>query len=181
MMVNEQRKLNRQYYIARHRCAYCGRQDEYTLAGRTRCYTCAEKDRLQHQKKRNTKAEVLKEQQAGKNRRERRKELGLCVICGKRNATDGYVRCEYCRAEESRRRHQCRDVNVNYPRGDNGICWQCNKCSVVQGKNLCPHCYTMKVNILEQARPERQGEDHPWRRITLAQTIGKNSLNQKSV
>lgn len=35
-----------------HRCVLCGEQDERTLAGRTRCYKCSEKQKIYDKSKR---------------------------------------------------------------------------------------------------------------------------------
>lgn len=62
---------------AQGKCFWCGADVQN---GRKKCINCLEKERINRMKT-----------------RDYRRENGLCVHCGRRKATDGYVSCEKCR------------------------------------------------------------------------------------
>lgn len=91
-----------------------------------------------------------------------RKRLHLCRDCGKQDAytMNGRPRCAECVERDTERNRIKRGYRpawqreersekplVNYPRGDNGICWQCNKKPCISGRHLCQECYLKKVEI----------------------------------
>lgn len=97
-----------------------------------------------------------------KSLRALRKRLHLCRDCGKQDAytMNGRSRCADCVERDTERRREKRGYRpaweregksekpfVNYPRGDNGICWQCNKRPCISGRHLCQECYLKKVEI----------------------------------
>jgi hypothetical protein len=45
--------------------------------------------------------------------------------------------------------------DVNWPRGANGYCWQCNKAPAIEGKRLCADCIKAKMECLRGTRDER--------------------------
>jgi hypothetical protein len=118
--ILEYNKQTRQLRIRLHLCRECGKQDAYTLNGRTRCADCVAKD-----------TERLREKR------------------GYRPAWE---------------RQQKPTPEINRPRGDNGICWQCNKLPVMDGRHLCQSCYDRKVDVLRKNDfwRGRRKEGHPW-------------------
>lgn len=137
-------------------CVSCGKQDAYTLAGRSQCAECAERSRRNWHRCGNDR------------RRDRyylRKANGLCVDCGK-PAIEGHVRCKY-HAEKVRwnnklygRRRQD-EKGVNFPRGENGLCYRCNKRENLPGMKICHSCYS----DLAEARAKKKAghvDRHPW-------------------
>ena len=102
-----------------HMCRECGRQDAYTLAGRTYCADCVERDTARRREKR------------------------------------GYNPA-WARQKKDR-------PAVNRPRGENGICWQCNKRPKLDGKQLCEQCYAAKVAVAKQNLLSVNRQNHPWR------------------
>ena len=106
-----------------HLCRECGRQDAYTLAGRTKCADCVERDTARCREK--------------------------------RGYNPAWMRQKKDRPE------------VNRPRGGNGICWQCNKRTKLDGKKLCQICYEKKVNLVASINPNN--DKHPWRNASNAE------------
>lgn len=138
-MINksEYDKRMREIMKREHRCIQCGKQDAYTLNGRSRCSVCAEKGRIADKKRYTTHCSP----EATKAVRENRGAQGLCVRCG-RIAPPGRRVCQLC---VSRTNKNLRDRKIaegmNYPRGSNGIYWTCNKEPVMEGKKICQSCY----------------------------------------
>ena len=113
------------------------------------------------------------------------KAAHCCTNCGRQDALtlNGRSLCSVClekglqyrikrfgvtplailRDEREKRRAEKR-AKVNYPRGGNGICWQCNKKPVKEGYKLCPECYEARVRIQNENKEKcRPKANHPWR------------------
>lgn len=101
--------------------------------------------------------------------------LHMCRECGGQDAYTliGRTRCAECVTRETERCRERRGYQpagekkekpwINRPRGGNGICWQCNKEPVMDGKRLCSECYRWKVEIASRNLLKSQGKNHPWR------------------
>lgn len=106
---NERKKVLAAEYKAQKRCICCGRQDERTLQGLTRCADCREKQRVSKEKYRKThkaQNDEYREKYREKCRAEHR-----CVDCGKQDARTlaGHSACYEClrkRTERTRRSRQ---------------------------------------------------------------------------
>lgn len=152
---------NREYLKIVHRCRECKKIDAYTMIGRTFCADCVARNTELKREKYNS--EKCKEIQ--KKIREQRKSEHKCVYCGKK-LKDGYAfaTCDLCR-EKQRERKRIRDAkkNNNYPRGGNGICWQCNKEPCIDGKHLCQSCYDNKMKIIDKMNDiNRKEKEFIW-------------------
>ena len=64
----------------------------------------------------------------------RRKEAGLCVGCGRPNATPEFVRCAACRQDHRDAAQVCRS---------NGICVECRKEDALPDRLKCSDCARM--------------------------------------
>ena len=118
-------------------CIQCGKEDAYTMAGRSRCADCAEKMR-EADKRRYKKDGKKRNDQAYQQRIER----GLCVRCGKHPVPPGRRICDLCVKQTQRNtRKRFIEQGGNWPRGENGICWTCNKEPVIPGQRVCAACY----------------------------------------
>lgn len=143
-------------------CTRCQTQDAYTLAGRPLCGGCAEREAGYDRKRRKVHGEEI-----NRDRRERyaaRKAAGLCPKCGGEREP-GFVKCKKCRAADairSRKYKQARRPETNTPRGDNGICYWCNKAPSIPGKRLCVDCMA-KASEEARRRFHRENAAHPWR------------------
>ncbi len=134
-------------------CRDCKQQDAYTLAGRTYCAECAAKlAAVKRECREDAEFRVMANARC-RRWRESRTDAGLCKRCGRRKPQAGRVLCRYCVAKTSRTRRDADIANgMNWPRGANGYCWQCNKRLAMEGKRLCPECYERKVKLLERMR-----------------------------
>lgn len=136
-----------------HICVSCKKQDAYTLAGRAYCFECNEEKNAKARKRRAENRE--KYIQKDRERYRSLKEQGVCMQCGKPLDRDG-VFCKRCNMRRNRRYAKAsrEEKKINWPRGSNGICWQCNKEPVLNGKRLCKACYDKAYAILcEKATP----------------------------
>ena len=98
------------------------------------------------------------------NRRKALRHLCRCVICGKQDAftMNGRPRCAECVEKDTVYQRERRGFkpawmrdpkpkpDVNWPRGDNGYCYQCNKRPALAGKHTCQDCYDVKVRNLRE-------------------------------
>lgn len=123
--------------------------------------------------------------QYNRERRELLRRLHFCRECGKQDAytLNGRAKCAECVERDTELRRQKRGYRpkwekertekpeVNSPRGDNGICWQCNKKPIAPGHKLCEDCYQMKVRILRENNfwRGRRNDGHPWNK-TICQS-----------
>lgn len=145
--------------IMAHICPRCKKQDAYTLGGRVYCVECAAKTaqtkRDWYAKNRNKALDARREYKA------LRRQQGKCMRCGRTVDNVMYANCPICRAEAARRKKE--KQTCNWPRGANGICFQCNKRPVKEGSRLCSECYEMKVAICKRNNANRNNSGHIWR------------------
>lgn len=136
MTENEWRARQKKHHI----CRECGEQDAYTLAGRTRCARCAQRDRERAMKYREGRREELRQRQA--EIRRRRLEQGLCTRCG-RPVHDGHRTCLSCRLETARRKRERKRAagSLSWADRTSGrVCFFCGG-EPMEGKNMCEACY----------------------------------------
>ena len=149
-----------------HFCRDCRKQDAYTLAGRTFCAECAERQRLAKADARQDEEKRLKILEQHRQMQARYVAEHRCKTCGKKLEDGyGYKQCELCRKRQSRASQKYKHKKYGVPnlRGQNGICWQCNKNPVIDGKKLCQECYDVKLKTL--ANIPRNNQNHIWRRL----------------
>ena len=137
-------------------CVSCGKQDAYTLIGRSQCAECAEKSNRNRRRR---------EKSCRRDKYYARKANGLCVDCGK-PAAEGRVRCEYHaeRARQNNKRWGHRkqeEKGVNFPRGGSGFCYRCNKRDSLPGMKVCPSCYSWLAEVRSKKKAGHVG-GHPW-------------------
>ena len=154
-------KERQDYKLSRHRCGRCGKKDAYTMAGRKRCAECCEKER----EYRAANKEKIRE--IRKRHYEKYKKEGRCLGCGQ--PLDGSAKdyCGKCWGRILRHRLIRKDAHrgegpENYPRGENGICYTCNKEPVREGSKLCEACYAKSLDALEKAHAVQDLRNHPW-------------------
>ena len=154
--VNAWRRMQKEHHI----CRQCGGQDAYTLNGRTYCAKCCE---INSERKRKWRSEHpgANAETVRKNR-EKRKADGVCVKCGRPKSDGNHVLCSECRAKQHRYRVAAR--TCNYPRGENGICWLCNKRPVKDGFKICQICYDRAMVRCKALNEKRDNRDHIWRK-----------------
>lgn len=139
-----------------HLCVHCGRQDKRTLNGMSSCLQCATK-RNKRQRETYDK-EHQKELRAA--RAQKKRDAGLCTECGGQKEDPNMALCCTCRVKAKLRTAKRKIERGWLPRGSNGMCYQCNREKVMEGKKLCPACYTKKIDMLRRnaaKRYEKQG------------------------
>lgn len=120
-------------------CVQCGREDAFTMVGRSLCDRCAAMARESNSRWYIKNSEKILSDRT--KLKESRKANGLCPVCGK-PANDGFVMCGPCRKKRSdyRKRHR-----IRVPRGECGVCYRCNKKEAISGKRMCLECYEKAV------------------------------------
>ena len=159
-------KERRDYKLSRHRCGRCGEMDAYTMAGRKLCAECCEKARAYAAAHREQIKEA-RDRHAEKCRRE-----GLCQGCGETLESPQHIYCQKCRTKILIRHRRKREAHrgegpENYPRGENGICWTCNKAPAREGGKLCDSCYENSLAALKKANDVQNRRNHPWARMRI--------------
>lgn len=100
-------------------------------------------------------------------KRVERKENGVCVKCGKRQATEGKTTCTQCRAKiniyQEKYRNQKRKIPIELYRKD-GYCSMCGSTDLVEGKKLCHKCYEAACKNAEIARNYIDRKNHFWKK-----------------
>ncbi len=139
-----------QFWRQRGLCTECHAQDAFTMAGRALCGECARKSREAKARKYEFQSPAIR----FRNREayQMRKENRLCVKCSKPlEPGNNRVRCLSCTRKLSR--HDKQKVFEKPLRGDNGICWMCNKNPIEPGRECCAECYPkMRDNMLKAQR-----------------------------
>lgn len=161
-----QYSLDTYYWLkAHHRCTRCKKQDAYTLNGKTYCYECTEKRKEEYQLKKQKHAEWWK------NYTSNLIDKGLCPRCRKPTDRQGKI-CTECLAKRrvqtkakdiERRRKKQIENNINFPRGENGFCYLCNKRPAMDGRRLCSECYDKLCANAAKGREHIDYQNHFWR------------------
>lgn len=163
--MGENWREDRAYKHRRHRCIRCGEIDAFTLAGRYQCAACLEKAAEYYEQNRDRIRVQRKEREAWC------KDNRICPQCGKPNESS-FASCAACRAkkkfyQKKRREAMKGQSEVNWPRGDNGICYICNKRPEAGGKKVCEICYEKVMTSLEKANAACDNSNHIWRRLRI--------------
>lgn len=148
-----------------HRCQRCGKQDAFTLAGRSWCATC-----LEHRKEKGYRGKNQAEYH--RSLRADRRAQGLCPECGKRRPADGKMLCKQCSIRSNKHRKR----PDNWPRGDNGFCYCCNKREALPGYRVCQECYEKLAAAMAAMKNQREAI-HPWE---ADEKIRRANLSQKA-
>lgn len=166
---NKQRKeMRKQSGI----CTLCGKEDAYTMIGRSLCAECAERNNGLHKQRRNEGAEwVEKEQSQKRERYSTRKHNHLCVMCGKPLPEKyTYFRCEHCRWYMRKTYQKYSPKRISRSEAHNfGLCVWCIKRPEAHGR-LCEICYPKSlVNIAKAQDASCQNKiNHPWQAAETA-------------
>lgn len=163
MSTAEQKRARREYLISRKRCVQCAGQDAYTLNGRRLCAECTAKSYACNKAYREAHRDLLRKRY--RDIRAKRKAAGLCISCGRANDRDGRAECSFC--AEKRRRKRIQRVGTAFPRGSDGLCWQCHHQEAEPDKKLCADCYqrlaerNRRMSAAVHSAPGYR-EAHPW-------------------
>lgn len=155
---NECARQNREWKKEQHKCVRCGKQDAYTLIGRSYCYECCEYD------KNHPRSERVRENNNARQREQYHKciELGICPTCKKRKATDGYKNCPICRSKKARKRLEYQHANGTIPQELMDGTTYCSICAKplnednrIKDKKICKRCYQSSLKNLSKAMENR--------------------------
>lgn len=146
-------------------CVTCGKEDAYTIAGRSRCADCAEHYRLLRKRWR----EAHLERDRATNARAKRKkiEAGCCTLCGKKlieaDKETGYLNCPACRRKEAGRKREQRRKAGAVPRQEFYRQDHCPYCGgeLAPGKKMCQACIDRFCRDHLKLVKDEQGH---WRR-----------------
>lgn len=129
-------------------CRGCGKEDAFTMNGRSYCADCAEKNQIRHRTERLSQEARENDAKKMREHRKRLEEEGRCIRCGRKH-NEEYKTCKYCRAKKrnyNRKKNQEKSATKGVT-----LCWQCNKEEMFPGYKLCAKCYDMKMKALEIA------------------------------
>lgn len=161
-----------QLYKSHNLCVSCKKQDAYTLGGSAKCYECALKDRQRQAEARKRSDFKEKRKIREKKWKERMLAKGLCIRCGKVNTDKRYKICGICRYKNKIAwQLKVALTDKNYPRGENGFCWYCNKEKALDGKKLCKKCYERQLPIALKGLEYAKGKSY----FSKGFVYGKNS------
>ena len=136
-------------------CRDCGKEDAYTMAGRTYCAECAEKDRLRKEEARKCPEKRQKMLTQHREMVARKKAAGVCSCCGKRLAVPGKTMCGIClwkqRSYQYARRHE-QGQRTWTERTDGKGCFLCGK-PCVPGRKLCEKHMIQRIENLRRSNP----------------------------
>ena len=152
LWTNNYWKQVRQWRREHHICTLCGKQD--AAIGFVRCSDCQQKQAERDDRYKQTKSN------SDKRRYERRKEAGVCTVCG--SAIDGpHKLCEKCHKKKLERTRKIRARKHIAPVRKEGFCVLCGE-KAVDGKKLCQKHYDSACANLVLARAAINRETHFW-------------------
>lgn len=117
-------------------------------------------------------AELQRCREYSKRRREMRKQLGICTMCGKHEARQGRTLCTLCADKQKRRQLQYRRKKAEnkgaefIPRNmrtNLGLCYICGKPVSSDNRNFCTECLKVQRRKAEHMRTFVDYENHPFR------------------
>ena len=136
-----------------HICRNCKQTDAYTLAGRTYCAECAEKDAEKKRKLRENEEYRQKAIQTTKEWRIRNTAENRCARCGKSLPTGWKNKCcceclTYSRKKAKERRQKAGSLTWDMRRCD-GICFICGE-PTIWTRKMCEECYQKRIDGMIQ-------------------------------
>ena len=147
----EQRRYQKEkyyYYKSKGICTCCGHRE--SEPNNILCLECKEVDNKQKRNRYKNDKEfrykhLEKTKRQAKERRRKRKEQGLCIICGKRKINRPYseARCVECyiKRKESEKRLN-KDKILRQDRYYYDMCYNCSKKGLYNGTHYCKDCWT---------------------------------------
>lgn len=139
-------------------CRDCGKEDAYTMAGRTYCAECAEKDRRRKQESRKDPKKRQKMLEQHREMVARKKSAGVCSRCGKRPVEPGKTMCGICLGKQRSYQYALRHEQGQRTwteRTDGNGCFLCGE-PCVPGKKLCENHMIQRIENLRRSNPGRE-------------------------
>lgn len=129
-------------------CPQCGTNK--AAPNRVRCEECLAKNAESANKRRKINPAPSRKAYY-KSLREKRKEDGLCIWCGKPTCSSSTVFCIDCKIKNQRRNEQRKSGIDRSERKEYGLCYICGK-PAVDGKKLCEDCNKNLCGNLPQSK-----------------------------
>lgn len=153
-------------------CTICGKEDAYTMIGRSLCAECAERNNEQHKKRRGEGAEwVEREKLQHREKYNMRKRKHLCVMCGNvMRENYSFFRCEHCRQYGRYWYRKKSPEKIGHSEAHNfNLCVWCIKRPAAHGK-LCEVCYPKSLKNIAKAQEAARLviDKHPWQAAETA-------------
>ena len=132
------------------------------------CLVCLDRHKeycRRYREKHNTDADKNKRNAAIKKRKDRLREEGICINCGRRPALNGRIQCGVCLHKDVVRHQEKKYKNGSIPqsmRGDGIHCYICCR-PICNGNKLCTECYKKACDGLVIGRSHIDRDKHPWR------------------
>lgn len=149
---NQYRRDTYHWRKAHKMCARCGKQDAYTLNGRSKCCECCEYENQNRRKNYDPEKEREKKQR----QYAKREAEGKCVRCGKVKSDNGHKICSKCIAEKHQY-NQEKSQDIRIYRHDLNLCWFCGGQLDGQKKfdgtksRICSKCYESRLPYMRKA------------------------------
>lgn len=149
---NQYRRDTYHWRKAHKMCGRCGKQDAYTLNGRSKCCECCEKENQNRRKNYDPEKEHEKKQR----QYAKRETEGKCVRCGRVKSDNGRKICNKCIAEKHQY-NQERSKDIRVYRHDLNLCWFCGSQLDGQKKfdgtqsRICSRCYESRLPYMHKA------------------------------
>lgn len=146
-------------------CTRCGKED--AEPHKVLCAECAEKQSAQNKRywgsldEKKRQKSMQRTQERNRARREQRKSMGLCVICGKK-AAKGKAHCIECLLKIRRKNHRQRETERVKTDFSEGLCCRCNE-PAMPGKKLCKKHYDAAIKGVKAMQGMSPSEKHGWR------------------
>lgn len=137
-----------EWYKSHGICVQCLQHD--AAPGRVRCESCLAKN-AEGARKSRAKIQSISQAERHRKLRERRKEQGLCIWCGKPRSCYSSVFCVDCRIKNQRKNNARRNGIERSERPAYGMCYRCGK-SILPGNRLCDECKRQSIANLPAER-----------------------------
>lgn len=178
-------------YKANNVCPRCGVNS--LAPGKASCEECLAKTAERKRKKRAEdenfrKAEIRKNQVYQRHRREKYRELGVCIECGKPLANGSTCYCQVHQLQNRRHVRKQKEKYKIHPGLDRteypsyGYCYYCGKEELYNGTKLCKGCYDKQAKKLEKAMDSpktkqyrKQSQERFFRLMTMGKGVNRNT------
>lgn len=145
-------------------CTYC--HNDYAMVGSTYCPSCADQKSVQGARryaalkddKEQYAKHLLDESRRRRIRKQKRRDAGICWMCGKHPAKEGHTKCYECLIAQRRRRiEKSRQSIPREERSAYGMCYICGA-PVISGFNVCQLHYDHMITIGKILTEKREAQ-----------------------
>ena len=153
-------KEDYQWFKEHHICTHCRKEKAET--GKTLCLSCL----IENRKYKKKNVDKCLESQKSKEKRQQRKELGLCVNCGVRPQIHGLL-CTKCYSTRKVRNERNRSTILRSERRSHNLCYICGS-PAIQNKGVCSKCYQTRIVAMSSCMYMTKDEKNTvWSKLSL--------------